>query len=574
MSRRPRVTINILGAPEILISGTALSVNHQKASALLFFLAATGQAHTRDYLATLLWSETGTSNERHSLRSSLYRLRQAIQPDEADEMFVTNGELLYPQPDSYECDVSKFDRLLAEGDEQSLSQAVGLYRGSLLQGFTLTDAPVFEEWIQIEETRLNQAYFNTLDRLATWAESREAWPTAAGYFQRMVQINPFAETVQQRLIRLYLRQGEVGLALRQYHQFADQLRQGLEIDPSAETQALFHHALRQQSNATAYQINSSSSAIRQSHSLPFVGRDDLLQELMAISREAQSDNGRTILIEGEGGIGKTRLLSELASQLIVGSLPWMILKGACSPFDDLRSQGPFLEALENVVGDLTELLAESDASVPDARGRFSWRVLQMIRALSTGVPLLILIEDLQWANSSTLNLFGFLTMRLRQSPVMLIGTVQHAEAIPALQRLITLGRRRGQLHLFSLDPLTLESISALLHTTGLNPSSVETLVEWLHARSGGNPFLLTEIMAQLRTEAILRVGETGWQLDTTRWLRWRTSFTLPETTHDLVSWRLTILRPDSRYLLNLLAVSLQPVLANTFDYFPGIQSDS
>ncbi len=77
-SETPRMSIKLLGAPEILVSGVQLTVNHQKASALLFFLSASGKPHTRDYLATLLWGEAGASEARHSLRSSLYRLRQAI----------------------------------------------------------------------------------------------------------------------------------------------------------------------------------------------------------------------------------------------------------------------------------------------------------------------------------------------------------------------------------------------------------------------------------------------------------------------------------------------------------------
>jgi predicted ATPase len=123
--------------------------------------------------------------------------------------------------------------------------------------------------------------------------------------------------------------------------------------------------------------------------------------------------------------------------------------------------------------------------------------------MAQSAALVLCIDDLQWANSSTLNLFGFLSMRLHHLPVMLVGTVQHAEAIPALQRLITLGRRRRELRLLSLTPLTLIAISDLLRASQVNPNSVETLAEWLYAKSAGNPFLLSEILAQLRAEEIL-----------------------------------------------------------------------
>src|SRR5574342_1323662 len=108
--------------------------------------------------------------------------------------------------------------------------------------------------------------------------------------------------------------------------------------------------------------------MRQSNLLPFVGRDDLLHELSTIRDDIQAGHGATVLIQGEGGIGKSRLLDEFASQLIAATPPWVVLQGACSPFDDLLSHGPFIEALQNAIGDdLDNVLVETNASLPDAR---------------------------------------------------------------------------------------------------------------------------------------------------------------------------------------------------------------
>ena len=569
-----RLHVRLMGTPEILVGGVSLTLKHLKSRALLFYLAATGESHTRSHLATLLWGEFGQSEAFHSLRSSLYHLRKALQASEVEELLISDGELLSLNLALYECDMAAFRRLLALNDEVAVSQAVELYRGPFLQGFTLTDAPGFDDWMRIENTRLDQACFQALDRLTTWAESREAWTLALRHIQKMIQIDAFAEAAQQRLMRLYLRQGEVCLALLQYRQFEHQLQKELGIAPSLETKVLYEEILRQQRNFTT-RTASIRVATRQSNILPFVGREDLIHELSALGLPARDGNGTTVLIQGEGGIGKSRLLDEFASHLINGSPPWMVLQGACSPFDDLLSHGPFIEALQNGIGDeLDDLLAESDASVPDARGRFFWRVLQTIRSMAQGAPLLLIIEDLQWASSSTLNLFGFLSMRLHHLPVLLVGSVQHAEAIPALQRLITLGRRRHQLHLLSLTPLVLEAIHDLLHSSGVNPISVETLAEWLYEKSSGNPFLLSEILAQLRTEGILHPEGEGWHVNAARWLRWKARFTLPETTHDLIGWRLAELSPDARLLLDVLAVAAQPVPESVLRNMPGIRIDS
>ena len=572
---KARLHVRLLGTPEVSMEGMSFALNQLKPRALLYYLAATGEPRTRDHLATLLWSESGQSEAYHSLRSSLYQLRKALQAVQADQVLISDGDLLGLDTSSYECDVIEFHRLMSLDNETSLSKAIALRRSLLLQGFSIPDAPMFDDWVQVENSRLNHVCFEALERLAGWAEERKAWTIAVGYAKQMVHIDLLSEPAQKRLMRLYLLQGDAGLALRQYRQFEKQLKQELGIAPSSETRALYEDALRQQGTVTRTISGPSRFSTRNSNVLPFVGRDDLIHELSSISDDVEAGRGATILIQGEGGIGKSRLINEFTSGLKTNSQPWLILQGACSPFDGLLSHGPFIEALQNgTADDLNDLLAESNVSVPDARGRFFWRVLQTIHSLSHSAPLLLFIDDLQWANSSTLNLFGFLSMRLHHLPVMLVGTVQHADAIPALQRLITLGRRRHELRLLSLTPLTQKAIADLLLASDVNQSSVETLAEWLDEKSAGNPFLLSEIIAQLRTEKILKAAGTGWQLDTTQWLRWRTTFSLPETTHDLVGWRLANISPEAHNLLDVLAVASQPIPESVLRNIPGIWKDS
>ncbi len=84
-----------------------------------------------------------------------------------------------------------------------MAEAVSLYRGPLLQGFTVADAPLFEEWVRFEESELRQAYIAALQRLAARAEHRQVWSEAIAYVQRLVQLDPLSEEVQRRLIDLY-----------------------------------------------------------------------------------------------------------------------------------------------------------------------------------------------------------------------------------------------------------------------------------------------------------------------------------------------------------------------------------
>src|SRR5712691_3443725 len=108
-----QLRIRLLGVPEVRIAGVPLILHHLKARALLYYLAATGSLHTRDHLATLLWSESPESNARHSLRSSLYHIRQALQTHGCAEALLVEGDLVSLKTDYVVCDVVNFRHLLA-----------------------------------------------------------------------------------------------------------------------------------------------------------------------------------------------------------------------------------------------------------------------------------------------------------------------------------------------------------------------------------------------------------------------------------------------------------------------------
>src|SRR5207237_2525445 len=118
-----QLSIRLLGAPEVQIAEAPLVLNHQKARALLYYLTATGQPHTRDHLATLLWSESLESNALHSLRSSLYHIRQALHAKGADEVLISTGERISLNLDEHVCDVNSFIHLLGEGNIREFAYA-------------------------------------------------------------------------------------------------------------------------------------------------------------------------------------------------------------------------------------------------------------------------------------------------------------------------------------------------------------------------------------------------------------------------------------------------------------------
>ncbi|WP_376794747.1 AAA family ATPase [Thermogemmatispora sp.] len=584
-----RLVFRLLGVPEVRVASTPLVLHHQKAQALLYYLAASEAPQPREHLAALLWSEVPEDNARHSLRSNLYVIRRALQSHGLAEALVVDGPCVSLAEELLVCDLRRFRQLLQEGRRESLAEAVQLYRGRLLQGFTLNGTPLFDEWLQGEEAALSRSYLTALSRLATYAEQEGRWEEAIEYLLRLLQEDPFSESDQRRLIELYLRAGAVGQAWLQYARYEKLLQQELGLSPPADLQERMREVLTSRGSgrghASCDEGRRKRSGLERSgpgrQLLPFVGREEPLGDLLELAGQvATTGQGSTILIQGEDGSGKTRLLDELVARLEALPLGWIVLRGTCSPFDELLAYGPFLEALQELGLDpLTEVLAAASPSLgsalPEEQGRFMWSLWQTLRTLARTAPLLLAIDDLHWANSSTLQLFGFLALRLRQLPILLIGTSSTVELVPALQRLLTLGRRQGSVRLLSLGPLGPEAVTALvqaLHIVTLPMAS--TFPSWLYERSGGNPFILQELLHQLRADEVLSESEEGLRLDMRRWLRWRAMHALPETAYDLVLWRLVDLAGEARTLLEVLAVANQPLPLALLQELPEMRATS
>jgi DNA-binding SARP family transcriptional activator len=552
------LTIRMLGTPLVERRQQPWSLASQKAQALLFFLATNRQAQSRDYLTALLWGDTVLNNARHSLRSSLYKLRQALHALEADAALLAEGEQLALNWQLVQSDVVQFYELLASDCEHDLRTAVGLIRGSFLQGFSLPDATLFDEFVHQQEVQIVHSHQQALQRLARFAEDRQDWAQAIQDLQALTRIDPLDEQAHQRLMALYVRSGSPGLAQRHYQLVERTFEQELGLAPAEETRMVVRTALAQQRTFDLAPAPRVSFLRSQNVALPFVGRHAMLNQLHEISQQVAAGVGRAVLIEADAGMGKSRLVEELIALLqkeLHQEFPWCILQGRCSPFDSILAYGPFREAFAAFPalnpGELSVATLPSGALTE----RFADLVLPLLTMLSQQGPLLLAIDDLHAADQSSLQLFGYLALHVRHLPILLVGTVQHIDDTPALQQLVAVGRRHGDVAYLRLTPLTTAAIDTLLADLGLSERSRSSLAPWLMARAAGNPFVIEALLNQLRVERLLVPKATGWSLDNTRWVLWQATTPLPETTFDLVRLRLSTLQPLARQVVDLLAIA-------------------
>jgi DNA-binding SARP family transcriptional activator len=186
------LSIWLLGPPQVRLDRELVSDLHSdKALALLVYLTVeSGRAHRREKLAGMLWPDYTESSARANLRRALADLRQAIGDHQATPPYLhTTRETIQFNTDSdYWLDVQAFKDL--SDDLPRLEQAVALYQGSFLEGFSIGDAPSFEEWVLLKREQLERQLLEMLRRLATTKEQRTEYDPAATYVRRQMELEP------------------------------------------------------------------------------------------------------------------------------------------------------------------------------------------------------------------------------------------------------------------------------------------------------------------------------------------------------------------------------------------------
>jgi DNA-binding SARP family transcriptional activator/TolB-like protein len=254
------IELRTLGALELLSArDTALDavLSQPKRTALLCYLAlASPQGfRRRDTLLALFWPEHDAEHARHALRQSLYFLRRALGPGAVESR---GDDELAISPLHVRCDAAEFVRAV---DERRLGDALALYRGELLPGFHLSDAPDFERWLDVERTRLR---LRAVEASWAFAESHERdgdAHAAAEWAQRAVALSPGEESGLRRLVVQLNRMGDRSAAVRAYDAFARDLEREYELTPSDETRALL-------TSIRAQAIVRQSTVPRERHAAP------------------------------------------------------------------------------------------------------------------------------------------------------------------------------------------------------------------------------------------------------------------------------------------------------------------
>ncbi len=551
----------LFGAPRLERDGVPIEVDTRKAIALIAYLAVTRQSHSRDALATLLWEEYDQSRARAALRRTLSVLHTALGAGQLEIERETIG--LNPNA-SLLVDEDQFRKRLAECQTHGhspmevcpvcvtpLAEAAALYRDDFLAGFTLRDSPNFDEWQFFQTESLRRDLASALERLVRYHSAQKEVELAIVYARRLLGLDSLHEPAHRHLMQLYALAGQRAAALRQYQECVRILKQELGVPPLEETTQLYESIKNRKSGGAEhtsrdeikYPLSLKLEASSFHPHYPFVGRAAELSTLIEAYTAARAD-GHFVILEGEAGIGKTRLAETFLAHVQAKGATTVSVR--CYEGETNLAYGPFIEALRAAIAqpdranhvmqvpphflsEAVRLLPElrtlrpspstgtaqglppvPPLNSPGSQSRFFEGIRQVLMAICSGAaPGVLFIDDLQWADAASLDLLTYIVQRLRGCPLFILGTWR-SEQMPSrhrLRQLLTEAQRAHRATRLSLSRLSLSAVMELVQSLDA-PASKEVraqhigplIVHRLYRETEGLPFFLVEYLSAIVDE--------------------------------------------------------------------------
>ena len=495
--------VRLVGALALEFDGAPLAAPRAAAArALLAYLALNPGPQPRGELAGRFWPEVLDESARQSLRNALWVLRRDLGP--AGDAIEVGGDGL-ALTDGVEVDARELDAALERGDVAAAAELAE--RGELLHGFE-------DEWaLAARDERRDRLGAALAARAGTASDPTDALEWSL----RRARLDPLSEGALRGLMSAYAAAGDRAAALAAYERYSERLRRELRVAPSRETRELAS-GLRYDApvetpellSAEALRGSVRTALVALPRPLPLVGRSGELAALVGEWAAARAGSGGVVVLDGEAGIGKSRLTAELAAHALRDGA--RVALGAGIELEAAAPLAPWAELLDTLLGgpggeiledarwraDLARLVPSLGLRDPAGRGppeeldrvRLYEAVVAAVADAAADGPLLLVLEDAHLADGASLALLAHLGRRLHNLSSLLIVTRRPVatEALDAAEdHLAGAGVLRTRILLAPLHDL---DASALVRAANaeLDPEAVRQTV----SAADGNPLLAVE----------------------------------------------------------------------------------
>ncbi len=500
----------VLGPLEVTDpEGRLLDVGGAKPRALLtLLLSEPGRAVGLDRIIATLWGDEPPPTVTGTLQAYVSHLRRVLEPDRGPRrppaVLLTRppGYLLQVGPE--ELDSLRFAQLLEEGDRAVaagepdrgvalLDQALALWRGEPLA--ELGDQPA----AATDRLRLTELHVRARERRCDALLAAGRPEAAVPDLQRLVAEHPLRERLWARLVTALYAADRQADALDALRRCAELLRDELGIDPGPELRDLEQAVLRQDPKLTervprprlaTLPAPAPAAAAPAPPAESLVGREIELAQLRVALDMAARGRPAVVVVGGEAGIGKTRLAE--ATTEVARAAGWAVAWSRCADDAGAPALWPWTQVLEALGQERLTPTAEDDAD--DARFQLFEELCRRLSAVASSRPLLVVLDDVQGADTTSVQLLSLVARHLPRLPLLLLVTVRDVgEELPApvADCLARLGREPAASRL-RLEGLDAAEVAALL-AARLGPDPDPALATAVHDRTAGNPFFVVEL---------------------------------------------------------------------------------
>jgi DNA-binding SARP family transcriptional activator len=578
--------LHTFGGLRIECDGHPLQLPTQKACDLLAYLILHyDRPLSRDLLAGTFWPERADPRARQALSQALWQIRSALGPA-AERLAAERDTVTFLLRPDDRLDVADFEEKAGTNSASDLNEAVALYQADFLEG-------CYDDWALLERERLRELYLGTLEQLIALHKQRAEYKEALANARRLVAVDPLRESIHRELMRLYHLLARDRAALEQYKALRRILADEVGAEPMAATVALAQEIAAQlaetESPYLPLQVRL-APVFDQPERIPLVGREEERATLLARLEATIGGRGGLMLVEGEAGVGKTRLVQELARDA-----EWRGVEahwGRGWELAELPPYGVLREPLQTALsplraGQLAELvkgewLREASLVLPELaewlpdlppllglgpeqqRARLLEGLSRTVLALGQIAPYLLILDDLQWADDGTLSALAYLAPRLAESRVLVIGSYRGEDAReqPAIWEVLqALDQASGRQRLLLTRLTAVQTGELARRGLGL-AAGIPTFEERLYHETEGNPLFVLETLRALQDEGLLYRDEAGkWSIS---WDEPTTGYAyllLPAGVCQVINRRLARLGVTERAALDVAAV-----LGGDFDF--------
>jgi DNA-binding SARP family transcriptional activator len=562
------IEFRVLGPLEVLRHGQPIDIGAGKRRALLaVLLLHRNEVVSTDRLIDEVWGESAPVTAAKVVQGYVSQLRRALAGAGGGPQPIQTthpGYVLRVEAD--QLDSSRFAVLLSKGRatlsagaardaSRLLREALELWRGPPLAEFT------FEPFAREEIGRLEELRFTAVEERIEADLALGLHAELVAELEALVAREPSRERLRGQLMLALYRCGRQADALEVYQETRRELVGGLGLEPSRALQELEQAVLRQDRALDVVAERRSEAARVKAPARRaglFVGRERELEVLQQALDDSLGGRGRLVLIGGEPGIGKSRLAEELAERARAAGAE--VLWGRCweaggaPPYwpwaqalrvyvrdrdvEQLRRElGPGASELADLIPDIRHRLPELGAASEQAdpqQVRFELfdAVSNFLRRASRTKPLVLVFDDLHWADKESLLLFEFAARELVDAPLLVVGTYRHTEVSHSLAHALGELARERLFERVLLSGLANDDVARFLEDAcGFAPDP--DLVSMLRDNTEGNPFFVSEVVQLLLNEGGLDVAR------------------IPDGVREAIGARLARLSPPCNEMLTL-----------------------